>query len=261
VKKYSLAGTYIFHLLCSPQNSRKPEVLVGSLVKVEMEDFPQASVKTIRVGVADSTRMNSQLIVAALKRHSNFDVSAVPSNSTLAVRELQNLEPDVALVSARLEDGPLSGFNILERLRADESKCPAVILVDTIQRELVVDAFRAGARGVFCREEPLKSLPKCIRRVHERQFWLSNAGLEFLLELIIGSRPLKIRESKGITSLTAREKEIVHLVAKGLRNQDISSELKINEHTVRNHLFRIFDKLGVSSRVELVLYTSDSVRA
>jgi two-component system nitrate/nitrite response regulator NarL len=221
-----------------------------------MEDFPQPSLQTIRVAVVDSTRMNSQLIVSALKRHNNLDVSAVTSNSSVAVRELTDLDPDVALVSVSLEDGPLNGFKILEKLRAIGSKFPAVMLVDTIQREMVIDAFRMGARGVFCRGESFKSLPKCIRRVHERQFWLGNTELEFLLELIIGLKSLKIRESKGMTSLTAREREVVQLVARGLRNQEISSELKINEHTVRNYLFRIFDKLGVSSRVELVLYSS-----
>jgi len=226
-----------------------------------MEDFPQPSLQTIRVGVADSTRMNSQLIVSALNRHNNFQVSAVTSNSSVAVRELQDLGPDVALVSVSLEDGPLSGFKVLEDLRATGAKFPAVMLVDTIQRELVIDAFRTGARGVFCRGESFKSLPKCIRRVHERQLWLSNTELEFLLELIIGLKPLKIRESKGMTSLTTREREVVQLVARGLRNHDISNELKINEHTVRNYLFRIFDKLGVSSRVELVLYACGGLDA
>jgi DNA-binding NarL/FixJ family response regulator len=225
-----------------------------------MEDFPQPSLQNIRVGVADATLMNSQLIVGALKRCSNnFDVRAVPSLSTLAVRELQDLEPDVALVSARLEDGPLTGFKVLEQLREDGARFPAVMLVDTIQRDLVIDAFRAGARGVFCRGRSFKTLPKCIRRVHERQLWVSNTELEYLLELIIGLRPLQIRESRGMALLTAREMDVVRLVVRGMRNQEISAELKLNEHTVRNYLFRIFDKLGISSRVELVLYACGGV--
>src|SRR5271165_5703771 len=114
-----------------------------------MGGHPQMSPDVIRVAVADATRMNSQLIVSALKRcHSNFDVQAVTSNSLVASDELQEYRPDVAVISARLEDGPLTGFKILHQLRAYESKTPTVMLLDATERELVVDAFRGGARGV-----------------------------------------------------------------------------------------------------------------
>jgi DNA-binding NarL/FixJ family response regulator len=220
-------------------------------------NVPQSSPQTIRVGIADATRMNSQLIVDALKRgRHNFEVCAVTSNSSQTVSDLQSLRPDVALISARLEDGPFNGFRVLEQLRAARSTFPSIMLVDTIQRDLVVDAFRTGARGVFSRGESFDVLPKCIRRVHERQFWISNVELEFLLELVIGLKPFKFRESNGMATLTSREKDVVRLVAQGMRNQEISAELRLNEHTIRNYLFRIFDKLGVSSRVELVLYVS-----
>ena len=67
-------------------------------------------------------------------------------------------------------------------------------------------------------------------------------------------RPLKIRQTGGIARLTPREREVVRLVADGMRNQEIAFELNLTEHTIRNYLLRIFDKLGISSRVELVLY-------
>jgi DNA-binding NarL/FixJ family response regulator len=214
---------------------------------------------TIRVAVADATRMNSQLTVGALKRcHSNFDVFALTSNSLVAFGELQYYRPDVAVISARLEDGPLTGFKILHQLRAFESKTPAVILLDSTDRELVVDAFRGGARGVFCRGYSFNALPKCIRRVHEGQIWVSNLELEFLLELVITLRPLKSRQTGGMTLLTPRERDVVRLVAEGMRNQEIALKLNLSEHTVRNYLLRIFDKLGISSRVELVLYALSS---
>ena len=143
-----------------------------------MGGSPQMSPHTIRVAVADATRMNSQLIVGALKRcHNNFDVHPLTSNSVIAFSELQNYRPDVAVISARLEDGPLTGFKILYQLRASESKTPTVMLLDSTEREFVVDAFRGGARGVFCRGYSFSALPKCIRRVHEGQIWVSNLEL------------------------------------------------------------------------------------
>ena len=216
---------------------------------------PQMPPNSIRVAIADATRMNSQLTVGALKRcHSNFDVHALTSNSSIAFTELQEYGPDVAVISARLEDGPLTGFKILQQLRASESKISTVMLLDSTERDLVVDAFRGGARGVFCRGYAFNTLPKCIRRVHEGQIWVSNMELEFLLELVITLRPLKIQQAGGMARLTPRERDVVRLVAEGMRNQEIALQLNLTEHTVRNYMLRIFDKLGISSRVELVLY-------
>lgn len=219
-------------------------------------DYPaQFSAQRVRVGVVDSTRLNSQLIVSALKRcHCGFDVQAVTSNSSVAFLELQNYRPHVAVISAQLEDGSLTGFQVLHQLRVSESKTSALMLLDSAERDLVVDAFRAGARGVFCRGNSFNALPKCIRRIHEGQIWASNLELEFLLEVITDLRPLQIHNAGGMALLTPRERDVVRLVAEGMRNKEISLKLKLCEHTIRNYIFRVFDKLGLSSRVELVLY-------
>ena len=89
---------------------------------------------------------------------------------------------------------------------------------------------------------------------YEGQIWVSNLELEFLLELVLTLRPLKIQHAGGMVRLTPRERDVVRLVAEGMRNQEIALQLNLTEHTVRNYLMRIFDKLGISSRVELVLY-------
>ena len=220
-----------------------------------MGGHPQTPIDTIRVSVADATRMNSELMVTALQRsHSNFDVQTLTSNSVIAFRELQVSQPDVAVISARLEDGPLTGFRILHELRAVESKIPSVMLLDSTERDLVVDAFRGGARGIFCRGDSFNALPKCIRQVHNGQIWVNNVELQFLLDLVISMRPLKMQPVGGMARLTQREREVVRLVADGMRNQDIALQLRLSEHTVRNYMIRVFDKLGISSRVELVLY-------
>ncbi len=225
-----------------------------------MSELAGLSAQRVRVVVADATRMNSQLIVGALKRsRSNFDVQALTGDSCAAFRELQNHRPDVAVISAQLQDGRLTGFNVLQQLRASQLKTSAVMLLDSPERDLVVEAFRAGARGVFCRGDSMKSLSKCIRRVHEGQIWVSNVELEFVLELLASLRPLEISNSGGMALLTPRERDVVRLVAEGMRNQEVSAKLNLREHTVRNYLFRIFDKLGISSRVELVLYAASGL--
>jgi len=221
-----------------------------------MGEFDQPLSKHVRVLVVDASRMSGQLIASALKRcRNNFDVYALTCDSSMAFHELVNYRPHVAVISTRLKDGPFAGFKVLYQLRASKSKVPVVALLDSPERELVVDAFRAGARGIFCRDCPFNALPKCISRVYEGQIWVSNSELEFLIELVANLRPFRVQDTGGMARLTPRERDIVRLVAEGMRNQDISRELNIREHTVRNYVFRVFNKLGISSRVELVLYS------
>jgi len=83
-------------------------------------------------------------------------------------------------------------------MRMFEPKVRAVMLLDSLDRDLVIDAFRGGARGVFCRGYSFNAFPKCIRQVHKGQVWVSNLELEFLLELVISLRPLKVENRGGI---------------------------------------------------------------
>ena len=133
------------------------------------------------------------------------------------------------------------------------------MLLDSTERDLVVDAFRGGARGIFCRGDSFNALPKCMRQVHNGQIWVKNVELEFLLDLVISMRPLKMQPVGGMARLTQRERDVVRLVADGMRNQEIAVQLALSEHTVRNYLIRVFDKLRISSRVELVLYAFSGV--
>jgi DNA-binding NarL/FixJ family response regulator len=91
--------------------------------------------------------------------------------------------------------------------------------------------------------------------VHEGQIWADTRNLAFILEFLTELKPLRhIKPGGGMSRLTAREAEVVHLLADGLSTRDISHKLGLTEHTIRNYLCAIYDKLGVSSRVELALY-------
>jgi DNA-binding NarL/FixJ family response regulator len=90
--------------------------------------------------------------------------------------------------------------------------------------------------------------------VHQGQVWANSEHLGYLLDALGHAKPLHLQDSRGLNLLSKREENVVRLVSEGLTNRQISSDLGLSEHTVRNYLFRIFDKLGVSTRVELVLY-------
>ncbi len=161
--------------------------------------------------------------------------------------------PHVAVLSAQLDGDQESGYELTKTLRVSNPEIRVVLLLDFSDREAVVKAFRAGARGVFSRTGSFEALAKCIRSVHQGQVWANSHELTFLLEALSESATFSFPQTIAMNSLSRRERDVVRCVIEGLTNREIAQRLKLTEHTVKNYLFRIFDKLGVSSRVELVL--------
>jgi DNA-binding NarL/FixJ family response regulator len=146
---------------------------------------------------------------------------------------------------------------VTREVLASQSKPSVIMILDSNKPAMVVEAFRAGAKGIFSRDQSSELLCKCIHAVHKGQIWASSKELHFVLEAL-GAAPLAKQVSlRAMGLLTKREEGVVHLVAEGMTNRDISQELKLSEHTVRNYLFRIFNKVGTSNRLELALYAID----
>lgn len=211
---------------------------------------------TISVLIADADRLSAHLIADGLTRgRHDISVVGVSNNSSETLRELEKSQPDIALINAHLEDGRMRGYHVLQYLQMFSPKTTAIMLIPGSERDLVVDAFRGGAKGVFCRLQSIKLLSKCIRTVYEGQIWADTRNLAFLLDFLTQLKPLRlIKPGGGMARLTPREAEVVHLLADGLSTREISQKLALTEHTIRNYVSAIYDKLGVSSRVELALY-------
>ena len=209
----------------------------------------------LRVFIADSSSMGCQLMVRALQQ-SRQPIKVVGS-ATDPVEILKGLganRSDVAIISADLRNGPITGFRVIREARLSCPHVRIIVLVDSPDRGLVVEGFRAGADGVFSRDEPFEMLCKCIRAVCEGQIWASSKQLRYVVEALAKDEPQFIKSANGTDLLTKREEELVQLVAEALTNRDIARQLNLTEHTVRNYLFRIFNKLGTSNRLELALY-------
>jgi DNA-binding NarL/FixJ family response regulator len=160
---------------------------------------------------------------------------------------------------------------LYELLRAVQGyrNLATVLLLDNYDRELVVNSLRAGVRGLFCLASmPFKSLCRCITSVHQGQYWTNTEQMRYVIDALSMGPSVRLINSRGQVVLTPREEQTVALVTEGLTNREIARELNLKENTVKKSLLRIYDKLGVSSRVELVLYalshwharTSDSVQ-
>lgn len=233
-----------------------PEGSSGQVVCILMAHaiaLPEVS-EVIRVLAADATRMNSQLLAAALERDKRFEVLDPVPDARGIIAAVAKQKPAVVVISAELDDDKRKGFEIARELRALHAETRVVMLLDSSERSQVVEAFRAGARGVFCRSESLMSLARCIHCVAEGQIWANSRELRYLLEALGDALPLRVMDTRGAGLLSRREVEVVRCVAEGLSNREIAQRLGLTEHTVKNYLFRIFDKLGVSKRVEVVLY-------
>jgi len=211
--------------------------------------------------VADATLMACGLVSQGLSKHSQFKVVGRAATVKGLLELLARVEPQVALISATLQDRSLNGLAVLPQIRLEHPDVRLVLMVDHADPELVVAAFRAGAKGIFSRSEShFDALCKCVSCVHRGQIWANSRQLEYLLEAVAQAPSLRLVNADGRNLLSKREEEVVHLVAEGLVNHEIAEQLHLSDHTVKNHLFHIFDKLGISSRVELVLYAVSSSR-
>lgn len=215
-----------------------------------------ASTAPIRVFLIDDHRS----ILWGLERliHSGkpaMDVAGIATSCAEALPLLDQAAPDVILLDMDL--GKESGLEAIPRLMA---RSPAKILVLTGLRDQAVhdQAVLAGARGVVEKEAPAETILAAIAKVHEGQLWLDRAatGRVFLEFSRQGAGPAVNPEQEKIASLTERERKIVSFLVThaGATARVIAGELLISEHTLRNHLTSIYDKLAVANRLELFAY-------
>jgi DNA-binding NarL/FixJ family response regulator len=219
-----------------------------------MKDPSGASRDLIRVLVADSNQTQSQLLSSALRRQPGLKITCCGSELSDCLQALRSVPADILL----LGDGPSDHDHLIETLRnlhANHPRLGLILLLDSYDRNLVVNAMRSGVRGLFCRAtQPFRALCRCIAVVYQGQFWANTEQMGYVIEALTSSPSMRIINAKGDGLLSPREEQIVNLVAEGICNREIAQQLGIKENTVKKSLLRTYDKLGVSNRVELVLY-------
>jgi DNA-binding NarL/FixJ family response regulator len=219
--------------------------------------------QTIRILIWGPKSLNAELLRSAFLRHSRFRVvSHVTTVDEISALKLDSI--DVALVSSDLTDGDTDGFEIVRRLRDASPQIKAILLLENRERQAVVHAFRLGMKGVFSiKNSEFDMLCRCVDQVHSGQIWATSEELGWVLEALESSfgepRRLRLVNAAGANLLSSREEDVVRLLMDGFPNREIARILKLSQHTIKNYLFRIFDKLGVSSRTELLLYAMTSM--
>lgn len=212
-------------------------------------------VSQISVVVADHDVLACKLLASRLRKHRQFQITECAASVPVTVDVMRRVRPSVALVSASLAEDARGGFKVLREIQSWSPRVRAVLLVDSSEQPSIVEAFRCGARGVFMRSAyRFETLCKCVHRVHQGQVWADSKQLGYVLDAFAQTEAAPFTNAAEARLISKREKDVVRLVVEGLSNREIAQRLDLSEHTVKNYVFRIFDKLGVSSRVELVHY-------
>jgi DNA-binding NarL/FixJ family response regulator len=209
----------------------------------------------ISVLISEPTKMHCDLLRQAFYSVlPRFQVVACASSTVDVLTALHEHPPQVAIISSDLQDGPQTGIRILPEIRRTYPETRILVLTGSPDRELVTHAFRSGAVGVFNRNGPFDLLCKAVEVVSQGQIWASTEQLHDVLHALAKSPKQPKLDPKVESRVTKREAAVVRLAVEGLTNREIAVQLTLTEHTVKNYLFRVFDKLGVSNRVELLLY-------
>src|SRR6266403_3559965 len=216
--------------------------------------------EAIRVLIADRNRMSNQLLSESLGRDPHFKIVALATPMDI-LSIVGTLQPNVALISADFDGAPKKGLQLARTLSCRGPALRVLILLEMSTPESVIGAFRCGASGVFCRNESLSELTSCLERVSRGELCASPAHSEFLLEALRSTPSCEGIEAGKIDQLSRREFQVVEHAAQGESNKQIADRLGLSEHTVKNYLFHVFEKLGVSNRMELLLLFKGSGQA
>ena len=203
----------------------------------------------IRVAIADDHPIFRDGLRKLLEHEDDIVVVGEVSSGAECPALLAKVKPDILLLDLRMPDK--DGLTLLEEMNFDTMASRVIVLTATEDDRDVIRAMRLGARGVVLKQSASDLLIKSIRNVAGGEIWLDKRMTSEVMKAFSKSTETGRREKP---LLSDREKEIVQLVAQGYRNREIGEKLFISEQTVKNHLHNIFDKLGVSDRLELALY-------
>jgi len=216
----------------------------------------QETKKMVRIVLADDHPIVRDGLKKLLQLEDDFVVVGEAGDGREVLDKVRELDPDVLLLDLRMPN--LDGLSALQALQQTNKRTRVIILTASEDKNEFVQAMKLGCSGIVLKQTAPDLIVKSIRKVHSGEIWLDSLTTAAVmrqfstgLEGANGSNGAKGRER---SPLSAREREIVALVAQGYKNKEMAEKMFISEQTVKNHLHNIFDKLGVSDRLELALY-------
>jgi two-component system, NarL family, nitrate/nitrite response regulator NarL len=209
--------------------------------------------QTVRILIADDHPIFRDGLRRLLEAERGFKVIAEACDGVEAVEFTRSLRPDILLLDLLMPRRP--GLEALRELSVDSSPVRVILLTAAAEREQIVEALQLGARGVVLKDCGTEVLLGSIRAVLNGEYWVGREAVSNLVQYLRGLMESSTKLSRQRRfGLTPRELEIVSAVVAGYANKEIAERFKISEDTVKHHLSNIFDKVGVSTRLELALF-------
>ena len=210
--------------------------------------------RPVRVLIADDHPIFRMGLRRLLESEPGFVVVGEAGNGQEAVALTRTHRPDVLLLDIAMP--VISGLDALLELGKELSGVRVILLTAAIEPQDALRGLRLGASGVLLKTAAADHIFKCVRAVVAGQYWIGGEAFQSLLESLVKGQGPPPEPAPRPFGLTAREMEVIALVATGASNKDIAAELGLSEETVKHHLSKIFDKTGQSSRVELALFAT-----
>jgi DNA-binding NarL/FixJ family response regulator len=220
-----------------------------------MQNQVHASISDrVRIIVIEEQELYRKALCLLLSQQQNLEVVGDAAAWTEAASLVRREKPDIVLLAVKSGGG--SGVDILPELFAASDETKVLVISEAGEQELQRQAIRLGAAGVIFKNKPAEMLLKAIECIDAGEAWLDRSTTASLLrELSPRNRAVKRDpEEMKISSLSQREREVIKLVGKGLKNKQIAETLFISDVTVHHHLTSIYSKLEVADRLELVIY-------
>jgi len=209
------------------------------------------SSKQLRIVIADDHRIFRDGLRKLLVAERDFEVVGEAADGEEAARKVRDLRPDMLLLDVAMPG--TDGLDALQEIGRDQTT-RTLLLTGAIEESALVAALRLGARGIVMKHAATALLIKAIRGVMAGQYWVGKDRVPGIVEAL---RPLLEKErssGRDQFGLTDRELEVTAAIVAAYTNRDIAAKLRISEETVKHHLTNIFEKLGVSNRLELALF-------
>ncbi len=205
-----------------------------------------------RIVIADDDPIVRDVLRGLIDGQSEMKIVAVAEDGKKALEAVHTHRPDILLLDLLMPNLP--GLETLRELVDKATNTRTIVVTSSVTTRQIVEALQLGARGIMLKDS-LTYLSQCIHEVASGHYWVGNRSRDNLIQLLQELQAESSAEARQNTfGLTARELDVVRHVAEGLPNKDIASRLSITEETVKRHLTNIFDKVGMSNRVELALF-------
>ncbi|MEO8661546.1 MAG: response regulator transcription factor [Bryobacteraceae bacterium] len=210
----------------------------------------------IRILIADDHPIVRDGLKKLLGFEEDFEVVGEAGDGREVLEQAEATDPDVILLDLRMPN--LDGLSALQSLQQTNKRAKVIVLTASEDKNEFVQAMKLGCSGIVLKQTAPDLIVKSIRKVNAGEIWLDSHTTAAVMRQFASPSEMSssspVSKNRERSPLSQREREIVALVAQGYKNKEMAEKMFISEQTVKNHLHNIFDKLGVSDRLELALY-------